>query len=1833
MDIEKLLNVLEQVLSLGDKLDAAGGGIAGATGGSKTTREVCRLQLMQFLFYLAHTNGSLTDGQVSLLNIVLQPGRSMTEWEYYQICQGQGDPTPETNLTLKAFIQGDAALSAQSGAPSTQLTDILISTFETFGQLIIALDDNAFAKVRCNNYIEGMRSIVSGELSGTSVLAGTGSQALNRSFDGFEIEDGVLTNYTGDKADVVIPRGVTRIDDDAFFGNTTIETVTIPEGVTRIGDGAFWRCENLKEVRLPEGLTKIEENVFNGCKSIETIELPSTVTGIGHDAFGNCDNLKRIKIPAGLTDIGEDVLYDCDKLEAIIVCGKKRSEATLKYLKGYFPEDLVFWQGDPQESAVVGQLTNDSQTVTYTFAPGVILTLPSNEYTLELIEKDAVLHGGDLKVTVRSHDAEDDNSIEFMCAIDKPWGSGDDVFDKIDGWYNSLYPFNERYQTQPASQILINGIGAKLNLRISKEKALRIELMLVTDEDKFSNALDHMMTIWRGLTFGGRSASLGATPPDSYVRTWLNAFKDIKRTEKEKAEREHQQKIDRGLEKYKAHTAKYNDMFSFSLPAGSELIWKDADDGSKVGEIALHVLVDDDGDTDYEGLVIIRDLAFQRNEDGSEDQKSVLDVIADRMPRSRVSRICDDPPVSLFASNRTVTFIGAELKYVAFDVAINYAQEKVLTLSYSNSLNSMKEDKGAMIRLMLDCVKNLRMNGKPLTIGNPDCDEIGQKMIPDDFEEESSGQIGVNISFNGKTVAHIDGDGETGKEEIPLALPQVDDLYHEHYTLVTSGTYTTRRDADFVGQPIRKLMEKCGSQSEDAYDLMQIPQDNYKLDKEARKLAKVFRLEEALFDPYTDTEGLIRLGMFADARMFHALRSLAWTVCCKADREGKKPRDYDFEYLQKVGDVIAEDCLHYVTDSYCSGLCSHYDWRVFYVPDAYKNSSCAAESDLRVLCGKENRSGNSTFMFFGGSLGHLAAMHDTNKIISRNEETLESLEALRKDLADLLPVMKTIYNGFMQDRDRSEKLEGPLADALTAWCALAIAAKEPFYSEEANDSYECDAGLEAPLKRPTDKLEDEPTKTEKSGAAKTSKPAPSRAMPQGEVLDLGGATVIAPGQFNGNMTLRNIVIPEGVTEIGEYAFYTCMFLESVVFPKSLRKIGKMAFMSCRNLKLIELPEGVEEIETHAFGATNNLKEVHLPDSLKVVDSHIFGMGGDSPYATAYLSGDLARRLYDPNKHRFLDPIYARHLIIDGKAYESFYAYIEANPAAPKKAAAKAKASKPAKQESKEPKEKEPAGSAEAKETGRTTRKKSRTESGNAEASRLKAPSASKPGANSKTIEKAGTQSDCITFGLYPQMNGANDKTPIEWTVLKRDGSKALVISRYGLDTVPYNSEMTNVTWENCTLRAWLNRDFLNAAFTSEEQSHIISTRVDNGPDSQGDIGWSNNCGNDTTDKVFLLSCVEANTYFDVKWGDCNNMKSRLSPTAYASERGAWTTDQAKTCDGASTTGWWLRSLGPLQMLSSGPFSAAIVKPDGPLGIIFVDSDVITVRPVMWIDTAAIKSGTTASAKPAKAKSGASPKKAPASKTSKTDVWALKADGKVVIEKSKYMGNATTMPLEIPEGIVKIEQSAFSMAKIPSVKLPKSLRTIESWAFNDCPNLVSVEMQEGLEEIGSNAFSQCPQLREVKLPSTIRKIDRQAFVADLAINPVSNITLHLSGVAACAVEKNNPFRGISAVIAGGFVIDGNLYPSLEAYVKKVNDEEKAQLERERAEQRARAEHERRERERREAAARKDEQRSSLQKQIRDLEAERDATRGLFSGGKRKKLQARIDELNDQLRRMS
>lgn len=196
--------------------------------------------------------------------------------------------------------------------------------------------------------------------------------------------------------------------------------------------------------------------------------------------------------------------------------------------------------------------------------------------------------------------------------------------------------------------------------------------------------------------------------------------------------------------------------------------------------------------------------------------------------------------------------------------------------------------------------------------------------------------------------------------------------------------------------------------------------------------------------------------------------------------------------------------------------------------------------------------------------------------------------------------------------------------------------------------------------------------------------------------------------------------------------------------------------------------------------------------------------------------------------------------------------------------------------------------------------------------------------------------DSYTFGTYEQDNNAsNGKEAIEWTVLDKDGMSLLLVSKQALDCQQYNTSYTDVTWENCSLRKWMNGTFLNNAFSTEEQAQIQNTTVsaDNSPQ------YSTNLGNATTDKVFLLSINEVEKYFN------SDGERKCAPTAYAKAQGAWTGHTYKTQRGAVTCWWWLRSPGYYQ------FYAAAVDCGGVVGVYGngVHYSNIAVRPALWID--------------------------------------------------------------------------------------------------------------------------------------------------------------------------------------------------------------------------------------------------------------------------------------------
>lgn len=113
----------------------------------------------------------------------------------------------------------------------------------------------------------------------------------------------------------VIPEGVTRIGNDAFWGRWFLEHINIPNSVKEIGANAFAFCF-LKKMTLPSGIETIEGGAF-WSTDLPSIILPASLKTIGDGAFSNCPYLTSVVIPDGLEEIPNECFKECTKLESI----------------------------------------------------------------------------------------------------------------------------------------------------------------------------------------------------------------------------------------------------------------------------------------------------------------------------------------------------------------------------------------------------------------------------------------------------------------------------------------------------------------------------------------------------------------------------------------------------------------------------------------------------------------------------------------------------------------------------------------------------------------------------------------------------------------------------------------------------------------------------------------------------------------------------------------------------------------------------------------------------------------------------------------------------------------------------------------------------------------------------------------------------------------------------------------------------------------------------------------------------------------------------------------------------------------------------------------------------------------------------------------------------------------------------------------------------------------------------------------------------------------------------------------------------------------------------
>ena len=185
--------------------------------------------------------------------------------------------------------------------------------------------------------------------------------------------------------------------------------------------------------------------------------------------------------------------------------------------------------------------------------------------------------------------------------------------------------------------------------------------------------------------------------------------------------------------------------------------------------------------------------------------------------------------------------------------------------------------------------------------------------------------------------------------------------------------------------------------------------------------------------------------------------------------------------------------------------------------------------------------------------------------------------------------------------------------------------------------------------------------------------------------------------------------------------------------------------------------------------------------------------------------------------------------------------------------------------------------------------------------------------SAKFIPAMYRNENSVMFGRFIQEpHGVPE--PIEWQVLTRESNRMLLISKCALDCLPFDGRDKNI-WANCWLKKWLNEEFYDTAFTSNEQKAIADTDVAIG-------------------KIFLLSVEEAKTYFE------SDIVRQSSPTAYAYRN-------TLASYGGRVKGkclWWLRSPGKINHSAAFVAKSGSVNTSGDL----VGMGNYGVRPAMWV---------------------------------------------------------------------------------------------------------------------------------------------------------------------------------------------------------------------------------------------------------------------------------------------
>lgn len=408
--------------------------------------------------------------------------------------------------------------------------------------------------------------------------------------------------------------------------------------------------------------------------------------------------------------------------------------------------------------------------------------------------------------------------------------------------------------------------------------------------------------------------------------------------------------------------------------------------------------------------------------------------------------------------------------------------------------------------------------------------------------------------------------------------------------------------------------------------------------------------------------------------------------------------------------------------------------------------------------------------------------------------------------------------------------------------------------------------------------------------------------------------------------------------------------------------------------------------------------------------------------------------------------------------------------------------------------------------------------------------------------------DCIWFGNYWQEDTNGDgkadkndtKIPIKWRVLSVEGNDAFLVADKNLDVQRYHAididtvSSTDVTWETCTMRSWLNgygeernkegidysnNNFLNNAFSLDEQSAIKTTNVINDDNPM----YGTQGGNNTSDKVYLLSIGEVMnpTYGFPAHSNVSGTRVAVN-TAYTAEGGEIGCEDME--DVGNGEYWWLRSSGIDNNCASSLLFVGNVSADGYQVGMYEHA----VRPALHLNLSFHSSWSYAGSMTSKREEIETPTPdataPPTSAVTASPTLNVTASPKptskpIITESPKSIDEPNTSTTHSPLVGTVLEDNRNNVSykvltqdktvafyqvknkKATKIAIPSTVTmngtvykvtAISNNAFSGCKKLKSVTISKSVTTIGNKAFFKCISLKKMTLPASIIKIGKKAF---------------------------------------------------------------------------------------------------------------------------------------------